>query len=78
MLANILDREVYTLHGSELSACIGAAKLGFLSIGEGAELLKGGMSVRARYQPMPEVQGALQVRYQRFRGLLTAAQGLRE
>ncbi|MBD8597871.1 xylulokinase [Pseudomonas sp. CFBP 8772] len=77
LLANILDREVYTLHGSELSACIGAAKLGFLSIGEGAEWLKRGMAVKARYQPMPAVQEALSARYGKFKGLLGAAQGLR-
>lgn len=77
LLANILDREVYTLHGSELSACIGAAKLGFLSIGEGAELLGQGMAVKARYQPMPAVQDVLGARYGKFKGLLGAAQGLR-
>jgi xylulokinase len=77
LLANILNREVYTLHGSELSACIGAAKLGFLSIGQGAELLAQGMAVKARYQPMPAVQTVLSVRYEKFRGLLTAAQGVR-
>ncbi len=77
LLANILDREVYTLQGSELSACIGAAKLGFVSIGEGAEWLKRGMAVKARYQPMPVVQEALSARYGKFKGLLSAAQGLR-
>jgi xylulokinase len=78
LLANIIDREVYTLQGSELSACIGAAKLGFLSIGQGAELLQQGLPVKARYQPVSAVQPALQVRYQKFRGLLAAAQGLRD
>ncbi|MEN4749984.1 xylulokinase [Pseudomonas sp. Ps21-P2] len=78
LLANILDREVYTLHGSELSACIGAAKLGLLSIGEGAELLGQGMAEKARYQPMPAVQDVLSARYGKFKGLLGAAQGLRE
>lgn len=78
LLANIIDREIYTLQGSELSACIGAAKLGFLSIGQGAELLQQGLPAKARYQPVPAVQPALQVRYQKFRGLLAAAQGLRD
>lgn len=77
LLANILDREVYTLHGSELSACVGAAKLGLLSIGEGAELLGQGMAEKARYQPMPAVQDVLSARYGKFKGLLGAAQGLR-
>jgi xylulokinase len=77
LLANILDREVYTLHGSELSACIGAAKLGFLAIGQGGDLLDKGMPVKARYQPQPAVQPVLRERYAKFRGLLSAAQGLR-
>ena len=77
LLANILDREVYTLHGSELSACIGAAKLGFLAIGQGKDLLQAGMPVKARYQPQPAVQPVLRERYAKFRGLLPAAQGLR-
>jgi xylulokinase len=76
LLANILDREVYTLHGSELSACIGAAKLGFLSIGQGKDLLQAGMPVKARYQPLASVQPALRERYAKFRGLLSAAQAL--
>lgn len=76
LLANILDREVYTLHGSELSACIGAAKLGLLAIGQGADLLQRGMPIKARYRPMASVQPALRVRYAKFRGLLPAAQGL--
>jgi xylulokinase len=75
LLANILDREVYTLHGSELSACIGAAKLGFLAAGECVDV-QGGLPVKARYQPSPSVQAALQARYAKFRGLLPAAQGL--
>jgi xylulokinase len=77
LLANILDREVYTLHGSELSACIGAAKLGFMAIGQGAGSLAQGMPVKTRYQPMPAVQEALKARYGKFKGLLAAAQGLR-
>jgi xylulokinase len=77
LLANILDREVYTLQGSELSACIGAAKLGFLVIGQGSDLLVKGMPVKARYRPQPAVQPILRERYAKFRGLLSAAQGLR-
>lgn len=76
LLANILDREVYTLLGSELSACIGAAKLGFLAIGQGEGLLRAGMPVKARYRPMGSVQAALRERHEKFRGLLPAAQGL--
>lgn len=76
LLANILDREIYTLQGSELSACMGAAKLGLLAIGQGSDLLPHGMPIRARYQPMAAVQQSLQARYGKFRGLLPAAQGL--
>jgi xylulokinase len=76
LLANILDREVYTLLGSELSACIGAAKLGFLAIGQGEDLLHAGMPVKARYRPMSAVQAALRERHEKFRGLLPAAQRL--
>lgn len=77
LLANILDREIYTLHGSELSACIGAAKLGFLATGKGAALLRTGMPVKARYLPDPQTQAVLQARYLKFRGLLGAAKALR-
>ncbi|MFK3970780.1 xylulokinase [Pseudomonas sp. NPDC087358] len=76
LLANILDRELYTLHGSELSACIGAAKLGFLAIGQGEALLQQGMRVKTRYQPNASVQPALRERYARFGRLLPAAQAL--
>jgi xylulokinase len=76
LLANILDREVYTLQGSELSACIGAAKLGLLAIGHGEDLLRQGLPVKARYQPIATTQGALRVRHAKFRGLLAAAQEL--
>lgn len=76
LLANILEREIYTLHGSELSACIGAAKLGFLAYGRGSDLLQAGMPIKARYFPAVEQRSALQARYQKFRGLLSAANAL--
>ncbi|PRA27976.1 xylulokinase [Pseudomonas poae] len=78
LLANILQREVFTLHGSELSACIGAAKLGFLSIGQGDELLRAGMPVKARYTPDLTQQPVLQARYRKFQGLLAAAKALHD
>jgi xylulokinase len=78
LLANILDREVYTLQGSELSACIGAAKLGFMAIGQGADLLRQGLPIKARYVPMTAVQAVLQARYRKFRGLFSAARGLHD
>ncbi|WP_017256098.1 xylulokinase [Pseudomonas tolaasii] len=76
LLANILQREVFTLHGSELSACIGAAKLGFLAIGQGEGLLREGMPVKARYFPDASHKTVLESRYRKFQGLLTAAKQL--
>lgn len=78
LLANILRREIYTLHGSELSACVGAAKLGFLAIGQGAALLEAGMPVKARYAPDLIQQPVLEARYRKFQGLLNAAKALHD
>ena len=78
LLANILQREIFTLHGSELSACIGAAKLGFLAIGQGAALLQAGMPVKARYLPDTAQQPRLQARYRQFQGLHAAATALHD
>ncbi|RAU45529.1 MULTISPECIES: xylulokinase [unclassified Pseudomonas] len=78
LLANIVDREIFTLQGSELSACIGAAQLGLLAIGHSEERLSAGLPIQARFQPMPAVQPALQARYAKFRSLLSAARGLHE
>jgi xylulokinase len=76
LLANILQREIFTLQGSELSACIGAAKLGFVALGQGAELLAAGMPVKARYEPDLKQQPVLAARYRKFQGLLSAAKAL--
>ena len=78
LLANILQREVFTLHGSELSACVGAAKLGFLAIGQGAALLQAGMAVKARYFPDATQRAVLEARYHKLQGLLAAAKTLHE
>lgn len=78
LLANILQREIFTLQGSELSACIGAAKLGFMAIGQGEQLLAAGMPVKARYQPDLTQQPVLQARYAKFQSLLTAAKALHD
>ena len=78
LLANILQRDIFTLHGSELSACIGAAKLGFVAIGQGAQLLAAGMPVKARYRPDLMPQPVLEARYRKFQGLLSAAKALHE
>jgi xylulokinase len=77
LLANILQREIHTLHGSELSACIGAAKLGLLAVGQGADLLAQGMPVKTRYLPDVAQRSVLEARYAQFRGLLSAAKRLR-
>ncbi|WP_242167749.1 MULTISPECIES: xylulokinase [unclassified Pseudomonas] len=78
LLANILQRQIFTLQGSELSACIGAAKLGLLSIGQGTDLLQAGMPVKTRYWPDVKQQPVLEARYRKFRGLLAAAKGLHD
>ncbi|MGB7194659.1 MAG: xylulokinase [Collimonas pratensis] len=78
LLSNLLDREIHTLIGSELSACIGAAKLGFLAYGQGAALLASGMPVKDRFFPVAAQQPMLQERYRKFRGLLAAAQALHD
>jgi xylulokinase len=78
LLANILQREIFTLQGSELSACIGAAKLGFLAIGEGDALLRSGLPVKTRYLPDARQQAVLAARYRKFQGLLAAAKALHD
>ncbi|WP_339541973.1 xylulokinase [Pseudomonas sp. JAI120] len=78
LLANILQREIFTLQGSELSACIGAAKLGFVAMGQGAQLLAAGMPVKARYTPDLTQQPVLEARYRKFQGLLSAAKVLHD
>ncbi|MBT1260434.1 xylulokinase [Pseudomonas sp. VS40] len=78
LLANILQREIFTLHGSELSACIGAAKLGFLAIDQGEALVQTGMPVKARYVPDARQQAVLEARYRKFQGLLAAAKALHD
>ncbi|WP_455884978.1 xylulokinase [Pseudomonas spelaei] len=78
LLANILQREIVTLHGSELSACIGAAKLGFVALGLGADLLAAGMPVKALYKPDLTQQPVLEARYRKFQRLLPAAKALHD
>lgn len=78
LLSNILGREICTLSGSELSACIGAAKLGFLAYGRGRDLPGLGMPIKARFVPAAAQREVLQARYRKFRGLFTAAQALHD
>ncbi|MGY2251560.1 xylulokinase [Pseudomonas reactans] len=76
LLANILQREIFTLHGSELSACIGASKLGFMAIGQRADFLTEGLLIKARYLPDVSKQSLLENRYHKFQGLVSAARKL--
>jgi xylulokinase len=76
LLANILGLELHTLFGSELGACIGAAKLGFLANGHGRELLQLGISKKATFAPDSAQHAALQARYEKFRGLYPAVRSL--
>lgn len=73
LLANILQREIFTLHGSELSACIGAAKLGFIACDVPVQAT---MKVQERYLPDPVQTRVLEQRYRKFHGLLPAARAL--
>jgi xylulokinase len=76
LLANILGLELHTLSGSELGACIGAAKLGFLALGHGQELLRRGVSAKLWFTADRAQHEALQVRYEKFRGLFASVQNL--
>jgi xylulokinase len=82
VLANVLGKEMTTLAGSELSACIGAAKLAFAALGAGAcggadhAMLKAGLPVKARFQPDPAHHAAHTLRYAKFRSLFGPAQAL--
>jgi xylulokinase len=78
LLSNVLGKELRTLSGSELSACIGAAKLGFAAYGQGPELLHTGLPVKRTFVPDPALRDALQTRYENFRGLFPAVQSLRQ
>ena len=78
LLADILGCELRSLSSSELSASIGAAKLGFAAQGLQPELLRAGRSVEAAFRPRPTHQAALHERYERFRRLFPAAQSLHD
>jgi xylulokinase len=76
LLSNILGRELRILGGSELSASIGAAKLGFSAYGHPPEILQAGLSVRRIFSPDPTLHASLSARYEKFRGLFPAVQSL--
>lgn len=77
LLANVLGREMRTLHNSELSASLGAAKLGFAAIGD-RRLLATGLSVKNTFLPDAAHSAALTLRYGRYRSLFPAVQALHQ
>lgn len=76
LLSNILDLELRLLAGSELSAAIGAAKLGFAAYGCAPEVLQTSLPVKTTFVPEPAVHESLEDRYDKFRGLFPAVQSL--
>ncbi|WP_246279344.1 xylulokinase [Paraburkholderia ultramafica] len=76
LLSDVLGRELHTLVGSELGACIGAAKLGFAACGWDPARLKTTLPVKRKFIPQPARTEALQQRYRKFRSLFPAAQSL--
>lgn len=77
LLANVLGREMRTLHNSELSASLGAAKLGFAALGD-ASLLTQGLPINNIFQPDAAHSAALSIRYGRYRSLFPAVQALHQ
>jgi xylulokinase len=77
LLSNILDRELRILAGSELSASIGAAKLGFVADGCDPRIVETGLPVKMIFTPRAALCASLQDRYDKFRGLFPAVQSLR-
>ncbi|WP_196855831.1 MULTISPECIES: xylulokinase [unclassified Janthinobacterium] len=77
LLANVLGREMRTLHNSELSASLGAAKLGFAAIGD-TSLLAQGLPVKNTFLPDAAHSAALSLRYARYRSLFPAVQALHQ
>lgn len=77
LLANVLGREMRTLHNSELSASLGAAKLGFAAIGD-ASLLTQGLPIKNTFLPDAAHSAALGIRYGRYRSLFPAVQALHQ
>lgn len=77
LLANVLGVEMRTLHDSELSASIGAAKLGFAAIGD-TSLLTQGLAIKNTFAPDIAQHAALNVRYGKYRRLFPAVQALHQ
>ena len=77
LLANVLGREMRTLHNSELSASMGAAKLGFAAIGETRPAgQRPGM--KNTFAAGRAQHAALSIRYNKYRSLFPAVQALHQ
>ncbi|MNN51195.1 hypothetical protein D3C81_1658190 [compost metagenome] len=73
----MLGREMRTLHNSELSASLGAAKLGFAAIGQ-RQLLSTSLPIKNTFLPDAAHSAALSIRYARYRSLFPAVQALHQ
>lgn len=78
LLSDILGCHLRVISGSELSASIGAAKLGFAASGLPPQILRIGLTVKSEYSPRSTHQPMLQERYERFRRLFPAVQSLHD
>lgn len=76
LLANVLCREIFTLSGSELSACIGAAKLGFAAIGADHCLKADALATKAVFRPNQAHTEVLLRRFEHFKALYPASRDL--
>ncbi|MBT9304890.1 xylulokinase [Pseudomonas sp. TAE6080] len=72
LLANVLDREIFTLSGSELGACIGAAKLGFAAIDADHIMQATSLSTQSVFTPNATHSEVLLRRFEKFVGLYPA------
>lgn len=67
LLANILGRDISTLSGSELAACVGAAKLAFWATQNSSHGLQQGLPPKQTFRPDRKNHEAHQLRYNIFR-----------
>ena len=66
LLSDILGCELRILSGSELSACIGAAKLALAAYGLPREMLRAGLTVNTTFTARPTHQGVLDCVFRRL------------
>jgi xylulokinase len=77
LLANVLDRELYTLQGSELGAGMGAAMLGFAAVSDKRISFDRPLPVKATFIPQRRFAAVYDDRYREFQSLLPAAIAVR-